>query len=46
MHRITDAGGAILAAEITGSEAEGSSGIDLQLPQAGDIDRLADDTEY
>lgn len=46
MHLAMDAGGDVLAVEITDTETGDSTGLDLLLPQVGEIDRLIADTAY
>ncbi|ABE36570.1 transposase, IS4 family [Paraburkholderia xenovorans LB400] len=46
MHLAMDAEGDVLAGEITDTETGDSSGLDVLLPQVGEIDRLIVDTAY
>jgi hypothetical protein len=46
MHLAMDAEGDVLAVEITDTEIGDSSGLDLLLPQVGEIDRLIADKAY
>jgi hypothetical protein len=46
MHLAMDAGGDVLALEITDTETGDSSGLDRLLPQVGEIDRLIADPAY